>query len=157
MDTSVTIIGLIITLLIAIPLFFVFIGNSINKKKIKAIKAFHNPNNTLDFEEINTQNKKVFSLDKKNKVFLFIDFNPKETFSKLIELKKIISLKMLYTLNKETNKAEKIELEFTYKNKDQKIALTVYNEKFDPMNQICLFEDEKLAKEWSQKMQLLLN
>lgn len=156
MDTSVTIIGLLITILIAIPLYFVFRGNSINKNRIKAIQSLHNPDNTIDFKESDAQNKKVFSIDKKNKIFLFIDFNPKETFSKLIELKKIIHLKMLYTINEETHKAEKIELEFTYKKENQKVNLIVYDSKFDPMNQVCLFEDEKLAKNWTQKINVLL-
>lgn len=156
MDTAVTIIGFFITLLIAIPLYFVIRGNSINKKKIKAIQALYNPENTFNFEETEKQNKKVFSIDKKNKAFLFIDFNPKETLSKFIDLNQIVGCHMLYTTDSDSNKTIKIEFELLYKHINHKEVFTVYDATFDPMNQICLFEDEKLAKNWRQKINSLL-
>jgi hypothetical protein len=156
MDTAVTIIGLVITILIAIPLYFVIRGNNTNKKKIKAIQALYNPENTFDFEETEKQNKKVFSIDKKNKALLFIDFNPKETLSKFIDLNQIVGCHLLYTTDVKTNKTVKIEFELLYKRINHKEVFTVYDAKFDPMNQVCLFEDEKLAKNWRQKINSLL-
>lgn len=156
MDTAVTIIGLVITILIAIPLYFVIRGNNIDKKKIKAIQALHNPDNNLNFEETDKQNKKVFSIDKKNKAFLFIDFNPKETLFKFIDLNQIVGCHLLYTTDVKTNKTVKIEFELLYKRINHKEVFTVYDAKFDPMNQVCLFEDEKLAKNWRQKINSLL-
>lgn len=156
MDTAVTIIGLVITILIAIPLYFVIRGNNTDKKKIKAIQALYNPENTFDFEETEKQNKKVFSIDKKNKAFLFIDFNPKETLSKFIDLNQIVGCHLLYTTDVKTNKTVKIEFELLYKRINHKEVFTVYDAKFDPMNQVCLFEDEKLAKNWRQKINSLL-
>lgn len=152
MDTAVTIIGFFITLLIAIPLYFVIRGNSINKKKIKAIQALYNPENTFNFEETEKQNKKVFSIDKKNKAFLFIDFNPKETLSKFIDLNQIVGCHMLYTTDSDSNKTIKIEFELLYKHINHKEVFTVYDATFDPMNQICLFEDEKLAKNGDKRL-----
>lgn len=156
MDTAVTIIGLVITILIAIPLYFVIRGNNTDKKKIKAIQALYNPENTFDFEETEKQNKKVFSIDKKNKALLFIDFNPKETLSKFIDLNQIVGCHLLYTTDVKTNKTVKIEFELLYKRINHKEVFTVYDAKFDPMNQVCLFEDEKLAKNWRQKIISLL-
>lgn len=156
MDTAVTIIGLVITILIAIPLYFVIRGNNTDKKKIKAIQALYNPENTFDFEETEKQNKKVFSIDKKNKALLFIDFNPKETLSKFIDLNQIVGCHLLYTTDVKTNKTVKIEFELLYKRINHKEVFTVYDTKFDPMNQVCLFEDEKLAKNWRQKINSLL-
>lgn len=156
MDTAVTIIGLVITILIAIPLYFVIRGNNTDKKKIKAIRALYNPENTFDFEETEKQNKKVFSIDKKNKALLFIDFNPKETLSKFIDLNQIVGCHLLYTTDVKTNKTVKIEFELLYKRINHKEVFTVYDAKFDPMNQVCLFEDEKLAKNWRQKINSLL-
>jgi uncharacterized membrane protein (DUF106 family) len=75
MDTSVTIIGIIITLLISIPLFFIFRSNIVNRNKIKEIKKQHSQNNHYNFELTETQNKKIVSIDQKNKGFLFIDFS----------------------------------------------------------------------------------
>ena len=155
MDTAVTIIGLVITILIAIPLYFVIRGNNTDKKKIKAIQALYNPENTFDFEETEKQNKKVFSIDKKNKALLFIDFNPKETLSKFIDLNQIVGCHLLYTTDVKTNKTVKIEFELLYKRINHKEVFTVYDAKFDPMNQVCLFEDEKLAKNWRQKINSL--
>lgn len=156
MDTAVTIIGLVITILIAIPLYFVIRGNNTDKKKIKAIQALYNPENTFDFEETEKQNKKVFSIDKKNKALLFIDFNPKETLSKFIDLNQIVGCHLLYTTDVKTNKTVKIEFELLYKRINHKEVFTVYDAKFDPMNQVCIFEDEKLAKNWRQKINSLL-
>jgi hypothetical protein len=156
MDTAVTIIGLVITILIAIPLYFVIRGNNTDKKKIKAIQALYNPENTFDFEETEKQNKKVFSIDKKNKALLFIDFNPKETLSKFIDLNQIVGCHLLYTTDVKTNKTVKIEFELLYKRINHKEVFTVYDAKFDPMNQVCLFEDEKLAKNLRQKINSLL-
>lgn len=156
MDTAVTIIGLVITISIAIPLYFVIRGNNTDKKKIKAIQALYNPENTFDFEETEKQNKKVFSIDKKNKALLFIDFNPKETLSKFIDLNQIVGCHLLYTTDVKTNKTVKIEFELLYKRINHKEVFTVYDAKFDPMNQVCLFEDEKLAKNWRQKINSLL-
>ena len=156
MDTAVTIIGLVITILIAIPLYFVIRGNNTDKKKIKAIQALYNPENTFDFEETEKQYKKVFSIDKKNKALLFIDFNPKETLSKFIDLNQIVGCHLLYTTDVKTNKTVKIEFELLYKRINHKEVFTVYDAKFDPMNQVCLFEDEKLAKNWRQKINSLL-
>ena len=156
MDTAVTIIGLVITILIAIPLYFVIRGNNTDKKKIKAIQALYNPENTFDFEETEKQNKKVFSIDKKNKALLFIDFNPKETLSKFIDLNQIVGCHLLYTTDVKTNKTVKIEFELLYKRINHKEVFTVYDAKFDPMNQVCLFEDEKIKKNWRQKINSLL-
>ena len=61
MDTAVTIIGLVITILIAIPLYFVIRGNNTEKKKIKAIQALYNPENTFDFEETEKWNVLIWS------------------------------------------------------------------------------------------------
>ena len=63
---------------------------------------------------------------------------------------------MLYTTDSDSNKTVKIEFELLYKHINHKEVFTVYDATFDPMNQICLFEDEKLAKNWRQKINSLL-
>lgn len=75
MDTSVTIIGLVLTLIIAIPIFYSIRYSSLNKTKIKSIKQKFSQNNRFNFELMETQNKKVLALDQKNKGFLLMDFN----------------------------------------------------------------------------------
>lgn len=152
MDTAVTIIGLVITLLISIPLYFVFRSNTIHKDKIKAIQVLNNPKQKFCFEETENQNKKVFSIDTKNKGLLFIDFHPQETFSKLVELNTIIGCNIIYTTDHHTDKTVKIELLFLLKKDNKTEKLTVYDAKFDLMNQICLYEDDQFAKKWKNKI-----
>ena len=80
----------------------------------------------------------------------------KSCLSKFIDLNQIVGCHLLYTTDVKTNKTVKIEFELLYKRINHKEVFTVYDAKFDPMNQVCLFEDEKLAKNWRQKINSLL-
>ena len=51
MDTSVTIIGLIIIVIIGIPLYFVFRSNVVNKKKIKQLFNQYSQDNRYNFSQ----------------------------------------------------------------------------------------------------------
>lgn len=153
MDTSVTIIGLFITLLIAIPLFYVMRSNSINNSRIKEIKNKFSQNNRLKFDLTETQNKKVLALDEKNKGFLLMDFNSKEEIVNFIDLNTVDSCKLSITSEANSNTIVKIEFEFEYK-KDKKTALIpFYKIENDQMNQVCLYEDHQLAKKWREIIQ----
>lgn len=154
MDTSVTIIGLFITILIGIPLFYVMRSNSINNNKIKEIKNKFSQNNRLKFELTETQNKKVLALDEKNKGFLFMDFNSKEKeIVYFIDLNTVESCKLSITAEGNSNTIVKIEFEFQYK-KDKKTELIpFYKIENDQINQICLHEDHQLAKKWREIIQ----
>lgn len=153
MDTSVTIIGLFITLLISIPLFYVMRSNSINNSRIKEIKNKFSQNNRLKFDLTETQNKKVLALDEKNKGFLLMDFNSKEEIVNFIDLNTVDSCKLSITSEANSNTIVKIEFEFEYK-KDKKTALIpFYKIENDQMNQVCLYEDHQLAKKWREIIQ----
>ena len=154
MDTAVTIIGLFITLLIGIPLFYVMRSNSINNNKIKEIKNKFSQNNRLKFELTETLNKKVLALDEKNKGFLFMDFNSKEKeIVNFIDLNTVESCKLSITAEGNSNTIAKIEFEFQYK-KDKKTELIpFYKIENDQINQICLHEDHQLAKKWRKIIQ----
>lgn len=154
MDTSVTIIGLFITVLIGIPLFYVMRSNSINNNKIKEIKNKFSQNNRLKFELTETLNKKVLALDEKNKGFLFMDFNSKEKeIVNFIDLNTVESCKLSITAEGNSNTIVKIEFEFQYK-KDKKTELIpFYKIENDQINQICLHEDHQLAKKWRKIIQ----
>jgi hypothetical protein len=150
MDTSVTIIGLVITLLIAIPLYFIFKSNAIQKKRILSIQAIHNPKNKYNFAITENQNKKVYSIDTLNQAFLFMDFHPKEPFSKLIELNTISSCEIKYIKDVANDLTKKIELYFISSTSNIKESITVYNAEYDLINQICEHEDGQLAKKWKK-------
>lgn len=154
MDTSVTIIGLFITVLIGIPLFYAMRSTATNKTKIKEIKTKFSQNNRLNFEITETQNKKVLSLDKKNKGFLLIDLNSKENeIVHFIDLNEIDFCKLAITTEGNSDTIARIDFEFQHK-KDKKItAVAFYKIENDQMNQVCLYEDHQLAKKWREIIQ----
>jgi hypothetical protein len=154
MDTSVTIIGLFITLLIGIPLFYVMRSNSINNTKIKEVKNKFSQNNRLKFELTETQNKKVLALDEKNKGFLLMDFNYKEEeIVNFIDLNAVDSCKLSITAEGNSNTIVKIEFEFQYKKNKKTEFIPFYKIENDQIGQVCLYEDHQLAKKWREIIQ----
>lgn len=148
MDTAVTIMGLFITLVIGIPLFYVMRSNSINKMKIKEITNKFSQNNHFNFEKTETLNKKVLALDEKNKGFLLINFNQKQEETHFIDLNAIDTCKLAITAEGRSNTIEKIDFEFQYR-KDKKVEIIpFYKIENDQMGQVCLHEDHQLAKKW---------
>ena len=150
MDTSVTIIGLVITILIGIPLFFVFRSNVINKNKIKDIKKKYSQNNHYNFELTESQNKKVLALDEKNKGFLLMDFNSTEEEVSFVNLNDIDSCKLVATTEKNSAKIIKIEFEFEYKDAYKKELVQFYTIENEIIDQVCLYEDHLLAQKWTK-------
>ncbi|MFV8342742.1 hypothetical protein [Flavobacterium sp. XS2P39] len=148
MDTSVTIIGLIITLLMGIPLFYVIRSNSFNKTKIKTIKTKFSQNNHFNFELTETQNKKVLSLDEKNKGFLLMDFSSKEELVSFVNLNNVQSSKLVLTTENTTDTILKIEFEFQFKEGKKTESILFYKIENDQIGQVCLYEDHQLAKKW---------
>lgn len=153
MDTSVTIIGLILTLIIAIPLFYSMRSSSINKAKIKAIKTKFSQNNRFNFELTETQNKKVLAIDEKNKGFLLMDFNAKEEVVSFVDLNTIQSCKLIPTTEINSDTISKIEFEFQYKEGKKADYLSFYKIENDQIGQVCLYEDHQLAKKWTKIIQ----
>nr|WP_315198730.1 hypothetical protein [uncultured Flavobacterium sp.] len=148
MDTSVTIIGLIITILIGIPLTLVFRSNITNRAKINEIKKQHSQNNRYNFELTETQNKKILSMDQENKGFLFIDFSYKEETAYFVDLKNILLCNLLTTNESKSSTVTKVEIELVHKNTMKKEMIPIYNIENHFLDFNCLFEDHKLAKKW---------
>ncbi|WP_281239296.1 hypothetical protein [Flavobacterium praedii] len=148
MDTSVTIIGLIITVLIGIPLTLVFRSNIVNRAKIKEIKKQHSQNNYYNFELTETQNKKILAIDQKKKGFLFIDFSYKEETSYFVDLKNILLCNLIENKQEKTHITSKIEIELVYKTTMKKELIPIYNIENHYIDFNCLYEDQILAKKW---------
>lgn len=153
MDTSVTIIGLVITVLIGIPLYKAFRSSSVNNSKIKAILAQESQSH---FDKIDSQNKKTYALDEKNKHFVFIDFNytPEKIYS--IDLNRISACRIVPITEGFTGDIVKIELEFLYKDSGKEIV-PVYHIEHDQITQVCLHEDHEMAKKWQQQIIVCLS
>jgi hypothetical protein len=148
MDTSVTIIGLIITVLIGIPITLVFRSNITNRAKIKEIKKQYSQNDFYNFEESETQNKKILSIDLKNKGFLFIDFSYKKETIYFVDLKDIVLCNILETNQNKSGIIAKVEIELVHKNTMKKQMIPIYNIDNNFLDFNCFFEDHKLAKKW---------
>jgi hypothetical protein len=153
MDTSVTIIGLIITLIIGIPIFYAMRSNSINKAKIKEITKKFSQNNRFKFEKTETQNKKVLALDEKNKIFLLMDFSQKEDAINFIDLNTVDSCKLAVTTEGNSDTIVKIEFEFQHIKDKKNEYIPFYKIENDQIGQVCLYEDHQLAKKWREIIQ----
>lgn len=150
MDTSVTLIGLAITLLIGIPLVLVLRSNISNKKKIKEIKNQYSQNGHYDFEETETSNKKIIAIDKKNKGLLFMDFSykGKET-NYFVDLKDIVLCNTLVIKEKDSRTITKIEIELIHKDTMKKEMIPIYNIENHFLDFNCLYEDHKFGVKWT--------
>lgn len=148
MDTSVTIIGIIITILISIPLTLVFRSNITNRAKIKHLKKKYSQNDHYNFELTETQNKKILSIDQKNKGFLFIDFSYKKDDVYFVDLSNILLCNLLETTQSRLGTISKVEIELVHKDTMQKEMIPIYNIENHFLDFNCLFEDHKLAKKW---------
>lgn len=152
MDTSVTLIGLAITVLIAIPLYKVFRANSLNKKRINELMAQHPQ---FQFGQTESLNKKIYALDENNKGFFFIDFNFKPEKTAFVDLKTVSSCRLIPTTENFSGDIIKLELEFQHKNSNTDFV-PVYHIEHDQITQVCLHEDQELAKKWQKNIILTL-
>jgi len=150
MDTYATIMGLTFILLMGIPLIFVFRSNLLKKKKIAQIKKQFSQNGHYNFDLTETQNKKIISIDQKNKGFLFIDFSYKEKESiYFVNLKDIILCNTVMKTENKSGTVSKVEIELVYKNTMQKEIIPIYNTENFYIDHNCLYEDHKLAEKWT--------
>jgi hypothetical protein len=153
MDTSVTIIGLIIIVIIGIPLYFVFRSNVVNKKKIKQLFNQYSQDNRYNFSQHEIQNKKVIAIDEIAKGLLLLDLNEKIEKVLFVDLKKVTSCKLVVTKTNNTNEISKIDFEFQYKNSNQTKLFAFYRIEKDQIGQVCLYEDHLLALKWETIIQ----
>jgi hypothetical protein len=148
MDTSVTLIGLFITLLIGIPLVLILRSNNSNKNKIKEIKKNHSLNNHYNFELTETKNNKIFSIDQKNKGLLFIDFSYKKETAYFVDLKNIILCSTVVTKENNSRTITKVEIELIHKDGMKKEIIPIYNIENHFLDFNCLYEDHKFGVKW---------
>lgn len=148
MDTSIAIIGLVLSFLIVIPILYSIRSNSLNKSKIIAIKNQYSQNGHFNFDVTETLNKKVLAMDDKNKGFLMMDFNPKSESNTFINLNDVQSCKLAVNKESSSEIINQIDLEFHYKESKKTEQVPFYKIENDQMGQVCLYEDHQLAKKW---------
>lgn len=153
MDTSVTIIGIIIIIIIGIPLYFVFRSNTVNRKKINQLFHQYNQNNRYNFSQHEIQNKKVIAIDEITKGLLLIDLNDEIENVLFVDLKKVASCKLVTTDSDNKKTISKIEFEFQMKNSNESKRFAFYRIEKDQIGQVCLYEDHQLAIKWETIIQ----
>lgn len=153
METSVTIIGLVIAIIVAIPIYFSARSNAANKSKIVNIKKKFNPNHPEEFDLTESQSNKTLTLDQKNKRFILMNFNPNQQESTYLDLKNISSSKLVLTTEGASDTIIKIDFEFQEKDTSKKITIPFYDFDDDRIKQISVYQDHQFAKKWLKIIQ----
>ncbi|MBP4137602.1 hypothetical protein [Flavobacterium geliluteum] len=153
MDTSITIIGLVIALIVAIPIYFSARSTANNKAKIKEIKRKFDPSNLLDFDQTEAINNKVLTLDHQNRKFILMNFNPNKEEASFVDLKTVSSCKLILTTEGNSSTIVKIDFEFLEKETAKKITIPFYDFDDDRIKQISVYQDHQFAKKWLKIIQ----
>ncbi|RZJ53874.1 MAG: hypothetical protein EOO44_07055 [Flavobacterium sp.] len=153
MDTSVTIIGIVIAIMVAIPVYFSARTTAVNKKKILDIKKRFNPNHPENFDLTESQNNKTLTIDHKNRKFILMNFNPNQQESTYVDLSTMSSCKLIPTTDAHSNTIIKIDFEFHEKETSKKIVIPFYDFDDDRIKQISVYQDHEFAKKWLKIIQ----
>lgn len=153
MDTSVTIIGIVIAVIVAIPIYFSARTNAVNKAKIQEIKKKFNPSNLFNFDQTESINKKVLTIDQKNRKFIMMNFNPNQQEATYVDLKTVSSCKLALTSDSNSDTILKIDFEFLEKETAKKIIIPFYDFDDDRIKQISVYQDHQFAKKWLKTIQ----
>ena len=153
MDTTVTIIGIVIAIIVAIPIYFSARTNAVNKTKILNIKKKFNPVNPQEFDLTESQNKKTLTIDTKNRKFILMNFNTNQQEFTFVDLKTISSCKLVLTTEGRSDSIVKIDFEFQEKETSKKITIPFYDFDDDRIKQISVYQDHEFAKKWLKIIQ----
>ena len=153
METSVTIIGIVIAIIVAIPIYFSARSSAANKSRILNIKKKFNPNNPEQFDLTESQNNKTLTIDQKNRKFILMNFNPNQQESIFVDLNTISSCKLIPTTDANSDTIIKIDFEFQEKETSKKILIPFYDFDDDRIKQISAYQDHQFAKKWLKIIQ----
>lgn len=153
METSVTIIGIVIAIIVAIPIYFSARSSVADKSKILNIKKKFNPANPQQFDLTESQNNKTLTIDQKNRRFILMNFNPNQQEAIYVDLKTVSSCKLVPTSDANSDTILKIDFEFQEKETSKKITASFYDYNDDRIKQISAYQDHLFAKKWLKIIQ----
>ncbi|MBF4516588.1 hypothetical protein IRZ71_09540 [Flavobacterium sp. ANB] len=153
MDTSVTIIGIVIAVIVAIPVYFSARTSAANKSKILSIKKKFNPTYPEHFDLTESQSNKTLTIDHKNRKFILMNFNPNQQESTFVDLKSVSSAKLVLTTDGNSDTILKIDFEFQDRETSKKITIPFYDFDDDRIKQISAYQDHMFAKKWLKIIQ----
>lgn len=155
MDTPVIIIGLVLALVVALPLYFVIRAHKLDNNQIKTLFAQHSQNNKYQFQLIATHSRKALGIDPKKKAMLFIDFNLNEPFVSFQDLKQSESCNVATSSAQgKSNILKKVEWFFTAKNgSTQENSVIFHDADRHYLVPVYAQEELKLAQQWQHLIQ----
>lgn len=153
MDTSITIIGIVIAIIVAVPIYFSARSSAANKTKILNIKKKFNPNNPHEFDLTESQSNKTLTIDQKNRKFILMNFNPNQQESTYVDLKSVSSCKLILTTEGNSDTIVKIDYEFLDRETSKKNTIPFYDFDDDRIKQISVYQDHIFAKKWLKIIQ----
>lgn len=153
MDSTITIIGIVIAIIVAIPIYYSARSSAANKTKILEIKKKFNPSNPQEFDQTESQNKKTLTIDTKNRKFILMNFNKNQDEFTFVDLKTVSSCKLILTTEGRSDSIVKIDFEFITKETSKKITIPFYDFDDDRIKQISVYQDHEFAKKWLKIIQ----
>lgn len=148
METTTTIMGIVIALIVAIPVYFSARSSAASKTRILNIKKRFNPTHPEDFNLTESINNKTLTIDQKNKKFILMNFNSNQQESMYVDLNAIASCKLVPTTDSHSDTIIKIDFEFIEKETSKKIIIPFYDFDDDRIKQISVYQDHMFAKKW---------
>ncbi|MBE8723957.1 hypothetical protein [Flavobacterium hungaricum] len=148
METTTTIMGIVIALIVAIPIYFSARSTAASKSRILNIKKRFNPSRPEDFNLTESINNKTLTIDQKNKKFVLMNFNPSQQESTYVDLNTIVSCRLIPTTDSHSDTILKIDFEFIEKETSKKILIPFYDFDDDRIKQISVYQDHMFAKKW---------
>lgn len=149
MDNASLIIGLVLTLICALPIIYIANNQAKNRKKIKEIFSSFSQGK-YNFSEREKHYKKIYALDKTNKGFLFIDLNKENDRASFIDLSDVSSCKYEEIV---AGTDDKITLQFKYKSGKPNSEVVLYDLKTDKLGKAYWQENEQFARKWQDAIQ----
>ncbi|WPO77462.1 hypothetical protein [Flavobacterium sp. KACC 22761] len=153
METSITIIGIVIAIIVAIPIYFSARSSAANKTKILNIKKKFDSVNPENFSLTESQSNKTLTIDQNNKRFILMNFNPNQQESTYVDLKNVSSCKLVLTTDGNSDTILKIDFEFQEKDNTKKINIPFYDFDDDRIKQISAYQDHIFAEKWLKIIQ----
>jgi hypothetical protein len=143
MDNASLVIGLVLTLVCALPLFYIANKQAKNRKKVKEIfNSFAQGKYNFSIKE--THYKKIYAIDKEKKGFLFVDLDKENERANFVDLNEITSCKV-----EEISAGESSRIVIIFKAGAKEIKeIVLYDLATDRLGNAYWLENEQFAKKW---------
>lgn len=154
METSTTIIGLILILITVFPIFLLLRTQHQNKNKIETIIKGFNQGNSAEFSNRDVINNKVVAFNEQKKKIVLIDLNTKPEKVSYVDLNEINDCKIIRNVEhnhdapRKKEFITKVELKFRHKSNGEESIMKFYDFEYEKPIQLTYYRDNQLAEKW---------